>query len=152
MAWRLGASPLKRKVMDLLFKKRCKGPTIILPIFLYSFEAVLVSLSLLLLLFYVLLPPSALQADDMNAVAFWRAEDFVYLVRASTPVYVAAAVALGIGGSAQFFICSRRSGALNVIFALGAVTVGYLLATCVTPPTPAQNFRSMGVVAGWSVP
>ena len=103
--------------------------------FLFSFKLLTVSMAILLLIWYVMLPPNHSNAQTGFDEAWYLAsDDFAMVAFSVSFLYFLAAGVLVIGGLIQLFKYSRRAAIWSIAFGVFALIVGIVLAVCVSPP------------------
>ena len=121
--------------MHPILAKRIEIPEPWFAAFLFAFELLTVSVAVLLLIWYVMLPPNHSNAQTgFDETWYMASDDFAMVAFGVSFLYFLAAGVLLIGGLIQLFKYSRRAAIWSIAFGVFALIVGIVLAACISSP------------------
>jgi hypothetical protein len=131
--------------MRLLLTKGFKVPEVWFAALLFPFKLLTVGMTMLLLIWYIMLPPNHSNAQTGFDHAWYSAcEDFTIVAFGMSFLFYLAAIALMIGGLIQLFKYSRQAALLSFAFGVFALIVGIFITVGVSSPEGYfEIFRSV---------
>ena len=121
--------------MHQFLTKRIEIPETWFAALLFPFKLLAVSVAILLLIWYVMLPQNHSNAQTGFDEAWYMASyDFAIVAFGMSVLYFLSAGVLVIGGLIQLFKYSRRAAIWSIAFGVFALIVGIFLIVCVSLP------------------